>query len=110
MMAVVLALRAYLGVLNCQPQTTEQRIAAASRQQRQEALANLSERARSAVEQGRREQADGQAQREPSLPVSSGYGAVSEQTSRAKTVFVRDYVRKDGTLVESHYRSPPRRR
>lgn len=38
----------------------------------------------------------------------SYYGEISENTGRAKTVYVRGYYRKDGTYVRSHYRSRPR--
>jgi hypothetical protein len=37
----------------------------------------------------------------------SGYGEVSAETGRPKTVFVNGYSRKDGTYVKSHYRSLP---
>lgn len=40
---------------------------------------------------------------------SSYYGQISDNTGRAKTVYVRGYFRRDGTYVRSHYRSPPRR-
>jgi len=37
----------------------------------------------------------------------STYGEISKETGRPKTVFVRGYTRKDGTFVQSHYRSLP---
>ena len=39
----------------------------------------------------------------------SCYGDISTETFRPKTVYVRSYVRRDGTYVRSHFRSPPRR-
>lgn len=36
-------------------------------------------------------------------------GELSSDTGRPKSVYVRGYVRKDGTYVQSHYRSRPRR-
>jgi hypothetical protein len=39
----------------------------------------------------------------------SYYGQMSENTGRAKTVYVNGYYRKDGTYVRSHYRSTPHR-
>jgi len=45
-------------------------------------------------------------------PVAEGgsyYGQISETTGLPKTVHVRGYFRKDGTYVQSHYRSRPRR-
>jgi hypothetical protein len=36
------------------------------------------------------------------------YGEISSATGRRKTVYVRGYTRRDGTYVQSHYRSPPR--
>ena len=44
------------------------------------------------------------------IPVRSGYGELSEKTGRAKTVSVKGYTRKDGTYVQPHYRSPPKRK
>lgn len=41
---------------------------------------------------------------------SDGYGEISPVTGRAKTVHVKGYYRKDGTYVQSHYRSPPKRK
>ena len=37
----------------------------------------------------------------------SYYGEVSEVTGRPKTIFVEGYFRKDGTYVQSHFRSAP---
>jgi hypothetical protein len=39
----------------------------------------------------------------------SYYGEISDLTGRPKTVHVRGYYRKDGTYVQGHYRSRPRR-
>lgn len=36
------------------------------------------------------------------------YGEISPKTGRPKTVHVREYQRKDGTKVKSHYRSRPK--
>lgn len=41
---------------------------------------------------------------------SSGYGEISEKMGRPKTVSVKGYTRKDGTFVNPHYRSAPRRK
>ena len=40
----------------------------------------------------------------------SYYGEISSETGRPKTVPVQGYYRKDGTYVQGHYRSPPRRK
>lgn len=40
----------------------------------------------------------------------SGYGEISEKTGRPKTVHVKGYTRKDGTYVQPHYRSLPKRK
>jgi hypothetical protein len=37
----------------------------------------------------------------------SCYGDISDATGRPKTVYVRSYVRSDGTYVRSHFRSTP---
>lgn len=39
----------------------------------------------------------------------SHYGATSCATGRGRTVYVDSHVRKDGTVVRGHYRSPPAR-
>ena len=41
---------------------------------------------------------------------SGGYGEISATTGRPKTVHVKGYYRKDGTYVQPHYRSPPKRK
>ena len=38
----------------------------------------------------------------------STYGAISPETGRPRTVYVRPYTRADGTRVRGHYRSAPR--
>jgi hypothetical protein len=40
----------------------------------------------------------------------SCYGCISPNTGRPQTVYVPGYTRKDGTYVQPHYRSAPRRR
>jgi hypothetical protein len=40
---------------------------------------------------------------------ASYYGERSEKTGRQKTVEVKPYRKKDGTYVQRHYRSPPKR-
>jgi hypothetical protein len=37
------------------------------------------------------------------------YGEISDATGRPKDVYVHGYARKDGTYVQGHYRSRPRR-
>ena len=47
--------------------------------------------------------------RPPVAQNGSYYGEISPNTGRPKTVYVRPYVRSDGTPVRSYYRSAPRR-
>lgn len=46
----------------------------------------------------------------PAAENGSYYGEISPNTGRPKTVYVRPYTRSDGTWVQGHYRSAPRRR